>query len=675
MARTTYKTWDEMRPRTEEEVINDEAIGRLRRVFQRADRVLVGERVNVEIASDGPAPAWSDGSTITLNTAEITASDIASLIQVHGLNYHEVCHILYTPRQNSDLSQWVRASYFWPAFNMLEDQRIETLLVGRYPSVAPYLTATVLRWLASTPEQVASNYVLVRGRRYLPLEVRKTFRRAFEDQALIPTICKIVDAYRTLVLPRDNETAKILIEAFTRQVLREMSGPPQAPCEGGRKATGGRPQAQSEQDKDAKKAKAQDASAEDEADSDEPTPADEQPDADSDDEGEGADGESTKDADEDGEGGSSDESSDEGNESGSGKGDGAGESEGEGGESSDTGKGGKTGGQQADGREDSEGEGPSSPDSQGGGAGTSNGQDSKSVSDVLSEALDAIENDTDVRAEMEGKQRVISKGDGAYDSKVPDGDFRTDSIDPATKVSQRKFQDVLRALVEDCEPGWERETPSGRLNVGRIMQGCEMDEAFDRWAEGNDGSDLEVVALYDNSGSMRSLGGHQNATIAAYIIQKSVKAIGGDCTSITFGNTTATLYRNTDTVSNTVLRATGYHGGTEVHYALEEAERIMRASRRKNRLVIIVTDGDWAYSDECDAILRRIEATGAHTSLAFTNTDDRRNFVENPFTDQEMARFRHGCQVFGAISNPADLPAWGKAVVAHAIKRSGAARA
>ena len=79
------------------------------------------------------------------------------------------------------------------AANMLEDQRIETLLVARYPSVSPFLTATVARWLGNTPEAASSNYLLVRGRRYLPLEVRQAFRDLFAVPELIPEIADIED--------------------------------------------------------------------------------------------------------------------------------------------------------------------------------------------------------------------------------------------------------------------------------------------------------------------------------------------------------------------------------------------------------------------------------------------------------------------------------------------------
>ena len=119
------------------------------RVYEQADRVLTGDPVIVNVVPDGPAPAWSDGSSITINANEINDIDLETLTQVNGLNYHELCHHLYTPRRGTTLMQYVIENDYMNSMNILEDQRIETLFVARYPSVAPFLIATVARWLGN----------------------------------------------------------------------------------------------------------------------------------------------------------------------------------------------------------------------------------------------------------------------------------------------------------------------------------------------------------------------------------------------------------------------------------------------------------------------------------------------------------------------------------------------
>ena len=57
-----------------------------------------------------------------------------SVANLRGLNFHELSHILYTPRQGSEIVTWVKENDLFKAFNALEDQRIETLFTSRFPS-------------------------------------------------------------------------------------------------------------------------------------------------------------------------------------------------------------------------------------------------------------------------------------------------------------------------------------------------------------------------------------------------------------------------------------------------------------------------------------------------------------------------------------------------------------
>ena len=126
-----------MKERDEETQVRSVRLNALCRVYEQADRVLSGDPVIVKVVPDGPAPAWSDGASISINASQIEDMDLETLTQVNGLNYHELAHHLYTPRRGTDLMKWVLDNNYMQAFNMLEDQRIETLLVARYPSIAP----------------------------------------------------------------------------------------------------------------------------------------------------------------------------------------------------------------------------------------------------------------------------------------------------------------------------------------------------------------------------------------------------------------------------------------------------------------------------------------------------------------------------------------------------------
>jgi hypothetical protein len=229
------------------------------RVYEQADRVLTGDPVLVHVMPDGPAPAWSDGAAIYINVSQIEDMDLETLTQVNGLNYHELCHHLYTPRKGTTLVQWIQEQNYFQAFNILEDQRIETLFVARYPSVAPYLTATVARWLGGS-EDTGGNYLCIRGRRYLPVDIRQAFRDEFAFPELIPNIIDIVDKYRLLAFPKDYEVAKDLVKRLHEEVLvpmgldgQQFGGGPNG-C-GERAPVGkGRPEPGKAQEKDAARA-------------------------------------------------------------------------------------------------------------------------------------------------------------------------------------------------------------------------------------------------------------------------------------------------------------------------------------------------------------------------------------------------------------------------------------
>ena len=87
--------------RAEEEQIRTVRLNALCRVYEQADRVLTGDPVIVNVVPDGPAPAWSDGASITFNASEIEEIDLETLTQINGLNYHEMAHQLYTPRRGT----------------------------------------------------------------------------------------------------------------------------------------------------------------------------------------------------------------------------------------------------------------------------------------------------------------------------------------------------------------------------------------------------------------------------------------------------------------------------------------------------------------------------------------------------------------------------------------------
>jgi hypothetical protein len=229
-------------------------------VFQRADRILTNLPVEVHLTDeDTDTPAWNDGKNVTFNSSaigDLTEDNVRSL---HGLNYHEVGHLFFTPRIGTALGKWVterneQNNLVEPlrmtAFNILEDGRAEYYLTTKYPSVRPFLVATVGEHLLAHPEALGDNFVLLAGRRYFPIEARRSSLKIYAQTNGIEKAKQVYDIsseYRTLVYPRDYTRGQELIEALISLLANQKT--PRTPngCEGRPLMRNGKPATESEQ--------------------------------------------------------------------------------------------------------------------------------------------------------------------------------------------------------------------------------------------------------------------------------------------------------------------------------------------------------------------------------------------------------------------------------------------
>ena len=612
-----------VKERDEEAQIRSVRLNALCRVYEQADRVLTGDPVIVNVVSDGPAPAWSDGAAIYINAEQIDEIDLETLTQVNGLNYHELAHHLYTPRRGTELMKWVMDNQYLEATNMLEDQRIETLLVARYPSIAPYLTATVARWLGSTPDEAAGNYILVRGRRYLPLEIRQAFRDMFAAPELIPAAADIIDQYRVLAFPRDYAKAKELIKRFNDEVLGNLDMPklPQGPngCSSRDPVSKGRPEPGKAQERDAKRAEGM-GKAESTQVSRKPNPKPN----------------TNKPINEQldhvlGIPQSASEALDLREQA-----------------------------QQLD--------TPPSP-TPGTGHHESMGGIPNNVHEMLDNAIADVLDRKDVQQDVKTKQKVIIGGDGKHDDAVKTGKFDKTTVPAEAMSNFRRFARELQRLRDECEPMWHREESSGRLNVQRAIRGCEIDEAFDRWDEGSDGADVEAVIMIDRSGSMSSGQNDRNASIACWTIKRALEEIGAPVTVYAFDDKAEVAYRRDELAHRTLYKFIYGNGGTNPYSTLMAAEQLLMSSRRKNKMLFIVTDGQFD-AQKNDEIIERIAKRGVLTAMTLIMSDRDMEYYRDSH-GMDMAQFRHGTEIFGRISNARDLVPFAKSVVMGAIRKRG----
>jgi hypothetical protein len=218
-------TRDELMGDVTDEMNRLDAIGA---VYQRADRIITGDSdiaVTIARTKEMTEPSMTDGKDIILNGNLIDDVTDDTIIGLNGVNYHELAHVLFSPRVGSALGQYVTTNNMKRAFNVLEEGRIERLITTLYPSTTLTLEAMNHDFiLRDHPSQWGNAFATTTGRMYLPLELRQIIADKFIAQyglALAQEVHAIVHEYRTLAFPTDFARAKELIAQLTNLIGKD----------------------------------------------------------------------------------------------------------------------------------------------------------------------------------------------------------------------------------------------------------------------------------------------------------------------------------------------------------------------------------------------------------------------------------------------------------------------
>lgn len=622
----------------EEEERNRQRIERLTRYFSRVNSALTFREIKVSVESSViNAPAWSGASDITLNSRLINDfNNGVSVANLRGLNFHELSHILYTPRFGSEIVTWVYENNYRMAFNALEDQRIETLFTARFPSTTDWFVVTILTYFVNDEKQFQTSYPLLRGRKYLPLEIREKSRELFPFQDKLDEVCEIVDEYRTLVYPLDTERGKVLIERFhnlidslpehgdsgdsgnsgngeskqgesntvdyndlneaekeslngatpadgksgkpTTTVLNCPFGHESRPIEGIEPSVHSRPQPVKQQKRDSERAKQLDKAITDESETSQSQSKDSQ---------------------------------------------------------------------------------SQSPSQQGG----KSAGDSGSLIDILNTAISDVMDKESVAKEITDIVRIMKGLPSLSSNNLTEPElarYRNAIPDSKTLSASLSFARELERLKAKFDPAWDKYESRGKLNVSRFIRGDDLDTVFDTWSEGReDATEIECVIILDNSGSM----GGDKATQsyrAMYAIKYALDKIGANCSVITFNHEAQTLYRATDKASN-YIRDCGAQGGTNAEYAVRYATKLLAESQKPVKLFFAITDGEWSDSPVCDEEIKKLSRGGVLTAFAYIP-----EIHEQVVLTHEKA---HYSDVASVIRNPFDLVGMARTITRNAIAR------
>ena len=588
-------------------------------VFQRADRILTGlSNVEVGVAEEAgqESPAWSDGKSVTFNVSKLKEVSEDTLLSLHGLNYHEVSHLLYTPRVGSELGAWVKekssvktTAQFNPdtqqweelpytgdvryqyLFNLLEDFRAENYLITKYPSVIPFLTAVIADYATSNEKlskELDSVFILLAGRAYLPNELVRLSAEAYARANGIDKtrqLFALANEYRTMVFPRDYARAKEIIELL-KDILPSFPSMPNG-CQHRPVLRNGRPEGSNEQEK-LSASSGENALSQEELN--------------------------------------------------------------------------KMFDEIMSNPQDGNGQG-NSHDSNGSTKSKENGDGlSDKLAEALEQAVQKAKQDQAVQKKLAETNKAIKK-QSSTKCVLPRQNRTMASPNASDVTAVRMFAQELERIRIDSDPDWKRELPTGKLNVRRAINADvnDINKLFDRWTTGNDDYDIEAVIALDRSGSMSW--NMTDTSKAGWIIKRALEKINASVTVLTFNEASRVLY-TADEKAGSNFADVYASGSTEPQYALVETERIMMNSRRKTKLFFLLTDGQF-YGGKNDDIIKNLNNSGVITNMVFLGNEQWVRYAK-----ERGELVSHGVQNFRVITKPLDLVKVAKDIVKSHIQHA-----
>ena len=613
-----------------QQFIDHEAVAEQERIRQKLERVtqyfakvnsaLSFRKVSVRVEnSPSSAPAYSTSNEVVFNSRLIgelnTAKDIA---MIRGADLHELSHILYSPRTGSTVWQTCIENKWFDYFNVLEDQRIESLFTSAFPSTVDWFIAMRLKFFIDDQELFVRSYPMIAGLRYIPAQVRKQSRALFPKQEIVQELNDIISEYRTIIYPIDESRGLELIEQFANLLKDvDMGGghgggsgsgegvtlvPAPAGTEGdvtvlvrqplhgdrpseGIESSTSRPRSIPQQKRDRERMTKSNKPVIDLTNADvniAPQPAPK-----------------------------SDHNSDQND--------------------------------------------PSNDPSLSAG---------KDAGEIMQTILDQLLNDAEISKEINDMVRVFGGLPSlkSNNSEIPNvAEYKSLNPDSITLEGSRSFGRELERVKSHYDPSWIKYESRGRLNAGRYIKGADLNIVFDRFSEGNaDATNIECVIALDVSGSMSGVKA-SSAYKAMWAIKRALDRIEASTTVITFSDEVHTLYRADETANNTI-RDAGTGGGTEADEAIRVATKILAESERSVKIFFAITDGEWSgdQTNNHEAI-KSMGRAGVLTSFAYIPYES-----ETITLTKESA---HYCDIASVVRNPLDLVGMARAIVRNAITR------
>ena len=511
--------------------------------------------------------AYTDFTSISISIPalredqEMTVDFAADL---RGLAYHEAGHIIKTVpfvnivdevlpladgfsperRERTMEALWGSKDALHHAWNMLEDQRMESSMVRESKNLGRYYNVIVLTHILDG--DVSPNaYLLLYGRKHVSQDVRDRARIAFaavQGEAMTVEVERLIDAYKAADNLLDMWQCVVKFSGIVYKAGEKATTPDDLD---GHNDDGGVSEGEA-----SKRLEASNQPADGEA---------------QDDDGEGQGPASDDDGDDEADGDEGDDEADEGEDDQDGVGSTADRSR--------------------------KGEG-----SDGNGAADHSSGEAVWNRDVVRDAIrkgkDERNNDRTIVGDVRAFNEALAKAGSSLPIKrIP----VIGNPDPAVTFEANKLNRALRNLMDQARaeraPSWQQNQRSGVLDVIRYKtrQAGDM-EFFRSYADGGDMHlpNMAVSLVLDGSGSMYSYG--EALAQAAFGVKSACDVIGVPCT-VTVYDTDAYLLWDKDDRPIDVPLDVIPGGGTDPKAALDLLDSQM--ADKDHHLVIIMTDGAW----------------------------------------------------------------------------------
>lgn len=631
-------------------------LSKLASIFARTNSVLTGKRISVNVTENQSmqAPAWSSTHEVWLNSAHIKDDFSArSLISLNGLDFHELSHLRFTPRNAHALPTWVKENDLWQAFNALEDMRIENLMVSQLPSVANWLTTTICDYLLDDENTIKFSYVLTYGRKYLPAELQQLAIDNFVKPELIAEFENLIDEYNTFVFDDKEiiERAKVIIQRYAELLKELMPADTNAPDPFGHsnrptqgyESSSNRPASASEQKKLRDKSESTErqkvkrnapsnSTEKSKENSDDNSNANSNSNSNNKSEQQKIADRNEKVAERNNETDFDDLEFDEFDYDD---------------DDIDLGS-------------DYSQAGDKQVGNQSGSTGD-NKQVTDTINEVINNAVADLSRDVTTMAKQLGIQLDLVGGN----AETPQHANYNEVNAPADLVLiQKAFAKELERLKAKHDPAWEYETENGNLNVFRYLNNDDFEICFDEWQEGrSDVTDIEAVILLDKSGSMSGVNADE-AYKSLWAIKKSLESVNARTSVVLFDMRSYLLYGADEKATHTI-RDGGASGGTDPCNSILYAKKVLAESQKKIKMLFMITDGAWD-TEQGEKAIKEMRNAGVLTCQAYLSQYD--------VNAEHLEPYRHGFELLTHIKTAKNILTLGKDLVRIAIARNLVAR-